>query len=56
MTNTIVPQLQQEYETQKMLFENQPAIVQRFLESQAGIIAEALTTKLGLATERLLRD
>jgi hypothetical protein len=46
MTNTIVPQLQQEYETQKILFENQPAIVQRFLESQAGIIAEALTTKM----------
>ncbi len=45
MTNTIVPQLQQEYETQKALFESQPVILQRFLESQAGIIADALTTK-----------
>jgi hypothetical protein len=45
MTNTIVPQLQQEYETQKTLFESQPAILQRFLEGQAGIIADALTTK-----------
>lgn len=45
MTNTIIPQLQQEYETQKALFESQSAILQRFLEGQAGIIADALTTK-----------
>lgn len=45
MTNIIVPQLQQEYETQKKLFESQPAIVQRFLEGQARFIAEALITR-----------
>jgi hypothetical protein len=42
MTNNTVPHLTQEYETQKALFENQPAIVQRFLEGQAQVIAEAL--------------
>jgi len=45
MTNNIVPHLTQEYETQKALFENQPAIVQRFLEGQAQIIADALISK-----------
>ena len=46
MTNTIVHHLQQEYETQKVLFENQPAIVQHFLESQARVIADALISKI----------
>jgi len=45
MTNNTVPHLTQEYETQKTLFENQPAIVQRFLEGQAQIIADALVSK-----------
>jgi hypothetical protein len=45
MTNITVPHLTQEYERQKALFENQPAIVQRFLESQARVIAEALISK-----------
>ena len=45
MTNNTVPHLTQEYETQKALFENQPAIVQRFLEGQAQIIADALVSK-----------
>jgi hypothetical protein len=45
MTNTMVPYLTQEYEQQKALFESQPAIVQRFLESQAQIIADALISK-----------
>lgn len=46
MTNNTVPQLQQEYEYQKTLLESQPTIIQRFLESQAIHIAEALTTKM----------
>jgi len=37
--------LRQEYDTQKTLFENQPTIVQRFLESQARQIADGLTTR-----------
>jgi len=45
MTNNTVPHLTQEYETQKTLFENQPAIIQRFLEGQAQIIADALVSK-----------
>jgi hypothetical protein len=45
MTNNIDHHLQQEYETQKALFENQPAIVQRFLESQAQVIADTLISK-----------
>ncbi len=45
MTNTIVPHLIKEYEQQKVLFESQPVIVQRFLESQAHIIADALISK-----------
>jgi hypothetical protein len=44
MTNFPSPasHLRQEYETQKTFFENQPAIVQRFLESQARQIADGL--------------
>jgi hypothetical protein len=45
MINNAVPHLAQEYERQKKLFENQPAIVQRFLEGQARSIADALITK-----------
>ncbi|MGZ4988687.1 MAG: hypothetical protein ACXWBP_11610 [Limisphaerales bacterium] len=45
MTISIVPYLQQEYETQKTLFESQSAVVQRFLEGQAQFIADALVTK-----------
>jgi hypothetical protein len=45
MTNIIVPQLTQEYETQKALFESQTTILQRFLESQAQVIADALIGK-----------
>jgi hypothetical protein len=45
MTNTTVHHLQQEYEFQKALFENQIGIVQRFLEGQAQVIADALVTK-----------
>jgi len=45
MTNNMVPQLQKEYETLKGLLEAQPAILQRFLESQAQPIADALVTK-----------
>ncbi len=45
MTNNTVPHLTQEYEIQKALFENQPAIVQRFLEGQAQVIADALISK-----------
>jgi hypothetical protein len=37
--------LRQEYEKQRTLFENQPAIVQRFLESQAGQIANGLISR-----------
>jgi hypothetical protein len=44
MTNYMVPHLLQEYETQKTLFDGQPAILQRFLESQAQSIANALVT------------
>jgi hypothetical protein len=45
MTNNLIAHLQQEYEYQKRLFENQPVIAQRFLESQAQFIAEALIIK-----------
>ena len=45
MTNNIAPYLQQEYENQKTMFESQLAIVQRFLEGQAQVIADALITK-----------
>jgi hypothetical protein len=47
MTNNMIPQLQQEYESQKALFEDQPVMIQRFLESQANLIADALVTKTG---------
>ena len=45
MNNIVVPQLIREYESQKRLFGIQPVIVQRFLESQAQIIADALIAK-----------
>jgi hypothetical protein len=45
MNSNLVPHLLEEYERQKTLFENQPTIVQRFLESQAQVIADALITK-----------
>src|ERR1051325_8270552 len=45
MSNNTVPYLRQEYENQKASFESQPAILQRFLESQAGFIAHALIEK-----------
>ena len=41
----MVPQLQQEYESQKALFEDQPVMIQRFLESQANLIADALVVR-----------
>jgi hypothetical protein len=37
--------LRQEYDQQKSLFENQPVIIQRFLESQAQQIADGLVSK-----------
>jgi hypothetical protein len=46
MTNNAVPYLQQEYENQKALFENQPGMIQRFLEGQAQFIADALITRV----------
>jgi len=47
MTNFPMPasHLRQEYEQHKTLFENQPPIVQRFIEGQARQIAEALVSK-----------
>jgi len=45
MKNNAVLYLTQEYERQKTLFESQPVIVQRFLESQAQAIADALISK-----------
>ena len=45
MTNHTAPYLQQEYESQKTLFECQQTIVQRFLEGQAQFIAEGLIAK-----------
>jgi hypothetical protein len=49
MTIHTVPYLQQEYENQKRLFETQSAIVQRFLESQAQFIADALVARTARA-------
>ena len=49
MTNNTVNHLQKEYETQKILFESQPVIVQRFLEGQAQVIADALISKTSQA-------
>jgi hypothetical protein len=37
--------LRQEYDQQKSLFESQPAIVQRFVEGQAQVVADALVSK-----------
>jgi len=45
MTNSMVSHLTQEFEFQKALFEDQPVIIQRFLESQAQVIANALVSK-----------
>lgn len=45
MTNNVVHHLQQEYKSQKALFDHQAGIVQRFLEGQAQVIADALITK-----------
>lgn len=45
MSSTPTPPLLDEYNKQKSLFENQPVIIQRFLESQAQVIANALTSK-----------
>ncbi len=45
MTVNTVPYLQQEHENQQRLFESQSAIVQRFLESQAQFISDALITR-----------
>jgi hypothetical protein len=45
MTLGTVPYLKQEYENQQVLFNGQPAIVQRFLEGQAELISEALIAK-----------
>jgi hypothetical protein len=45
MTDNTVSQLTQEYELQKALFENQPVMVQRFLEGQGQVIADALISK-----------
>jgi hypothetical protein len=49
MINNIVNHLQKEYEIQKNLFESQPVIVQRFLEGQAQVIADALISKTSQA-------
>ncbi len=46
MTINAVPYLKQEYENQQGLFNGQPAIIQRFLEGQAQLVAQALTTKM----------
>ncbi|MBI5354763.1 MAG: hypothetical protein HZB50_19135 [Chloroflexi bacterium] len=45
MINNMVSDLTKEYEHQKALFENQPVIVQRYVESQAQVIADALISK-----------
>lgn len=44
--STLADQLRDEYESQRALFEAQPPVVQRFLEAQARLIAEALTQRL----------
>ena len=49
MTIHTVPYLKQEYETQKKLLENQPVILQRFLEGQAQFVADVLVTKTAQA-------
>ena len=47
MTKFPIPatHLRQEYEQHKALFDNQPPIVQRFIESQARHLAEALISE-----------
>src|SRR5262245_40320513 len=45
MTNNFISHLEQEYQEQKMLFEEQPVILQRFLDGQAQLIAGALIDK-----------
>jgi hypothetical protein len=49
MINNTVNHLQKEYEAQKILFESQPVIIQRFLEGQAQVIADALISKTSQA-------
>jgi hypothetical protein len=49
MINNTVNHLQKEYETQKLLFDSQPVIIQRFLEGQAQVIADALISKTSQA-------
>lgn len=46
MTINTVPYLKQEYENQQVLFNGQPPIIQRFLEGQAQLVAQALITKM----------
>lgn len=46
MTINTVPYLKQEYENQQVLLNGQPPIVQRFLEGQAQLVAQALITKM----------
>ena len=48
MTEFSIPasHLRQEYEEQKTLFDNQPTIVQRFLENQARQISDGLVSKM----------
>ncbi len=46
MTINTIPYLKQEYENQQVLFNSQPVIVQRFLEGQAQLVAQALITKM----------
>ena len=41
----VVERLAEDYQRQQALFSAQPAIVQRFLEGQAQIIADALVSK-----------
>jgi hypothetical protein len=45
MTNNFISHLKQEYENQQLLFESQPVMLHRFLESQAQLIAGALVDK-----------
>ena len=48
MTEFSIPasHLRQEYEQSKKLFEDQPVIIQRFVESQARLVAEGLVSKI----------
>jgi hypothetical protein len=49
MINSTINHLQKEYETQKLLFESQPVLIQHFLEGQAQVIADALISKTSQA-------